>query len=82
MENYVYKKGKKQMRKVKIITDSCSDLGAKLLEKYDIDYAKMSTVYNGEETPLNRGDKYFVSAKCDDVILKNTKVLICCPPKL
>ena len=39
------------MRKVKIITDSCSDLGAKLLEKYDIDYAKMSTVYNGEETP-------------------------------
>ena len=39
-------------------------------------------VYNGEETPLNRGDKYFVSAKCDDVILKNTKVLICCPPEL
>ena len=39
------------MRKVKIITDSCADLTAKLLEKYDIDYCKMSTVYNGEESP-------------------------------
>ena len=39
------------MRKVKIITDSCSDLSADLLEKYDIDYAKMSTICDGEEAP-------------------------------
>lgn len=39
------------MRKIKIITDSCADLGKDLLEKYDIDYAKMSTVYDGKETP-------------------------------
>ncbi len=39
------------MRKVKIITDSCSDLTKDLLEKYDIDYAKMATVLNGEESP-------------------------------
>jgi len=39
------------MRKVKIITDSCADLTAAQLTKYDIDYAKMSTVYNGVETP-------------------------------
>lgn len=39
------------MRKVKIITDSCADLGADLLEKYNIDYAKMSTVEDGKETP-------------------------------
>lgn len=39
------------MRKVKIITDSCSDLSAELLQKYDIDYAKMSTVCDGEEAP-------------------------------
>lgn len=31
------------MRKVKIITDSCADLSAEQLEKYDIDYARMST---------------------------------------
>ena len=32
------------MRKVKIITDSCADLSAEQLEKYDIDYARMSTI--------------------------------------
>lgn len=39
------------MRKVKIITDSCSDLSAELLEKYDIAYAQMRTVYQGKESP-------------------------------
>ena len=39
------------MKKVKIITDSCADLTAEQLTKYDIDYAKMSTVYKGVETP-------------------------------
>ncbi len=39
------------MRKVKIITDSCSDLKAELLEKYDIDYGRMSTVEDGVVSP-------------------------------
>ena len=39
------------MKKVKIITDSCADLTAAQLKRYDIDYAKMSTVYKGVETP-------------------------------
>ena len=39
------------MRKVKIITDSCADLTGEQLRKYNIDYAKMSTVYKGAETP-------------------------------
>jgi len=39
------------MRNVKIITDSCSDLTPELMEKYNIDYAKMNTVYEGKETP-------------------------------
>ena len=39
------------MRKVKVITDSCSDLNKELLEKYEIDYAKMNTVYNGVTSP-------------------------------
>ena len=39
------------MKKVKIITDSCADLTAEQLTRYDIDYAKMSTVYKGVETP-------------------------------
>ena len=39
------------MRKVKIITDSCADLNAEQLKKYDIDFVKMSTVEDGKETP-------------------------------
>ena len=39
------------MRKVKIITDSCADLGKDLLAKYNIDYVKMSTVEDGKESP-------------------------------
>ena len=35
------------MNKVKIITVSCSDLSGELLTKYDIDYAKMTTVCEG-----------------------------------
>ncbi len=37
------------MRKIKIITDSCSDLDIDLLNKYDIDYVKMNTVYQNKE---------------------------------
>lgn len=39
------------MRKVQIITDSCSDLTPELMEKYGVDYAEMNTVYNGEHSP-------------------------------
>lgn len=41
------------MKKVKIITDSCADLNAEQLVRYNIDYAKMSTVYEGKETPAS-----------------------------
>ena len=39
------------MNKVKIITDSCSDLTEELLKKYDIDYVKMNTVFEGKTSP-------------------------------
>lgn len=39
------------MRKVKIITDTCSDLSPELMAHYDIDYAKMSLVEDGVESP-------------------------------
>ena len=37
------------MKNIKIFTDSCSDLTKDLRDKYDIDYVKMNTVFNGEE---------------------------------
>lgn len=39
------------MRKVKIITDSCADLSCEQLAHYDIDYAQMSTINDGVESP-------------------------------
>ena len=39
------------MRKIQIITDSCSDLTGELLKEYNIDYARMCTVYEGKESP-------------------------------
>ena len=41
------------MNKVKIITDSCSDLNGKLLDKYDIDYCQMQIVYEGVQSPAD-----------------------------
>lgn len=38
--------------------------------------------YDGKKLTLKQGDKYFVSAKCGDLILENTEVLICCPPEI
>lgn len=39
------------MRKVKVITDSCADLSAEQLDKWNIDYARMNTVEDGKESP-------------------------------
>ena len=39
------------MRAVKVITDSCGDLPKAVLDEYGIDYAKMSTVRGGVESP-------------------------------
>ncbi len=37
------------MRKIKVITDSCSEIPKEWREKYDIDYAFMSIIWNGKE---------------------------------
>ncbi len=41
------------MQKVKIITDSCSDLTPELMARYNIDYAKMTTVLDGVASPAD-----------------------------
>lgn len=41
------------MRKVQIITDSCSDLTPELMERYNIDYAQMNTVFEGKTSPAD-----------------------------
>ena len=41
------------MRPVKILTDSCCDLGADIRLKYGIDYVKMNICLEGEEIPAS-----------------------------
>lgn len=41
------------MRKVKILTDSCCDLGKDIRAQYDIEYLKMNIVVDGEEIPAS-----------------------------
>ena len=41
------------MKKVVILTDSCSDLGKDLRDKYGIEYVKMNTVTDGKESPAD-----------------------------
>ncbi len=41
------------MKKVKILTDSCSDLSEEFLRQYDIDYCQMMTVCDGIEAPAS-----------------------------
>ena len=62
------------MKKIKILTDSCSDLDGKLLEKYDIDYARMNTVYQDKETPASLTWEYFTPKQLYDTIRKGERV--------
>lgn len=47
------------MRPIKVVTDSCSDLTKELREKYNIEYLKMNTVKDGEETPASLDWEYY-----------------------
>ena len=46
-------------RPVQIVTDSCSDMPKEIREKYDIDYVRMNTVYEGKETPASLDFEYY-----------------------
>ena len=48
------------MQKIKIITDSCADLGADIRRKYDIAFLKMCTVEDGKETPADLNDVAYI----------------------
>ena len=63
------------MRPVKIITDSCSDLSKDLREKYDIDYARMKTVYDGQETWASLDFEYYTPKELYDIMRNGKRVL-------
>ena len=55
-------------RPVQILTDSCSDMPKEIREKYDIDYVKMNTVYEGKETPASLDFEYYTPKELYDTM--------------
>lgn len=62
------------MRKIKIITDSCSDLSGELLEKYDIDYGRMYTVDQGKETEASLTWEHYTPKELYDKIRNGARI--------
>lgn len=63
------------MRPVKIITDSCSDLPKDLREQYDIDYARMKTVYNSQEQWASLDFAYYTPKELYDLMRAGNRIL-------
>ena len=56
------------MSKVKIFTDSCSDLPRELRERYDIEYVRMNTVIRGREQPASLDWEYYSPKEFYDIM--------------
>ncbi len=63
------------MRPVKILTDSCSDMSRDLREKYDIDYARMKTVYDGKEQWASLDFEYYTPKQLYDIMRDGNRIL-------
>ena len=67
------------MKKVKIIADTCCDLTVELMEKYDIDYARMMLIFDGKEYVSSLGweeisPKQFYDGMRNKLDIKTTQV--------
>lgn len=62
------------MRKIIIVTDSCSDLTGELRKKYDIEYLKMNTVLDGKETPASLDWEFYSPKELYDTIRSGKRV--------
>ncbi|MCF0242934.1 MAG: DegV family protein [Treponema sp.] len=63
------------MRPVKIITDSCSDMSRDIRVANKIDYVRMKTIYNGEETWASLDFEYYTPKSLYDIMRNGERVL-------
>ena len=63
------------MSKIKVLTDSCSDLGKVIRDKYDIGYVRMKTVYEGKETEASLDWEYYSPKELYDLMRGGKRVL-------
>ena len=62
------------MRKIKIITDSCSDLSKELRENYGIDYVAMDIHYNGVDKKASLDWDLYSPKEFYDIMRNGTRV--------
>lgn len=62
------------MRDYVILTDSCSDLGKDVRERYGIDYVQMNIVYDGKELPASLNWDLYTPAELYDIMRGGTRV--------
>lgn len=63
------------MRDFIILTDSTSDLGKEICEKYQIEYAAMNIVYNGKEMKASLDWDEYTPKELYDVMRRGTRVM-------
>ncbi|MDE7165117.1 MAG: DegV family protein [Clostridiales bacterium] len=63
------------MNKVKVITDSCADPCKELREKYDIDYALMSLIWDGKEIPASCDQDLFTYKQLYDAMRDGKRII-------
>ena len=62
------------MNKVKVITDSCADVGKDLRDKYDFDYALMSILWDGEEKPASCDWDFYTAKEMYDAMRAGKRI--------
>ncbi|MGN0807999.1 MAG: DegV family protein [Candidatus Coproplasma sp.] len=62
------------MKDYVILTDSCSDLGQDVREKYDIDYVQMNIVYNGKELPASLDWDLYTPVELYNIMRGGTRI--------
>ncbi|MGN0806161.1 MAG: DegV family protein [Candidatus Coproplasma sp.] len=62
------------MRDYVILTDSCSDLGKDVREKYGIDYVQMNIVYDGRELPASLDWDLYTPAELYNIMRGGTRI--------
>lgn len=62
------------MNKVKVITDSCSDMGKDLRDKYDVDYVRMSVSWSGAEKSASTDWEEFSAKEMYDAMRNGVRI--------
>lgn len=62
------------MRPIKVLTDSCSDMSRDLRLEYKIDYVRMKTVFNNEETWASLDFEHYTPRALYDILRRGDRI--------